>query len=343
MATTNTAVYLNAPKSYPLEVKIAPYTEPAAGEIVVKNAALAINPIDHLMQDPSPYPNTYPAIIGQDVAGTVHAVGQGVTRFKPGDRIAGHAVAMLSKKAANGAFQAYTVLPENMATTLPGSMSFEDAVVLPLATSTAACGMYQEEFLALQRPQPGGAPATGKTLLIWGGATSVGFAAIQLAKASGYETVVTASAKNHSLLKKLGATHTVDYNDPSVVDNILTVLKGKQLAGVLHFARGDGVWDAILQVLVKHQGGGFIATAVQREWSGLPDGVNAKFIFGLTLAYNDVGKALYEDFLPEALAKGGFTPAPAPIVVGKGLAEMQKAVDRRKNETVSAQKMIVVL
>jgi NADPH:quinone reductase-like Zn-dependent oxidoreductase len=70
--------------------------------------------------------------------------------------------------------------------------------------STAACGLFQEDHLALQRssalPKP-----TSKTLLVWGGSTSVGSNAIQLAVAAGYEVFTTASPKNFDYVKKLGA------------------------------------------------------------------------------------------------------------------------------------------
>ena len=345
MAPSNSAAWLTGPKVYPLEVKEAPYSTPDANEITIKNAVIAINIVDYKMQDPSPFPNTYPAILGQDVAGTVTAVGPGVTRFKEGDRVLGQTNAMLSKQAKNGAYQAYTVLADNLAAKIPESLSFERAAVVPLSIGTAACGMYQPDFLDLQRPSPTGAPSTSKTLFIWGGSSAVGIAAIQLAKASGYETVVTSSARNHDLLRRLGATHTIDYNDANVVDTVLSVLKGKQLAGTLQLADGNGedVRAAIGQILVRHQGGGFYATATDHNIKDLAEGVTTRFIFGLTLWKNDIGKAIYEDFLPAALENGSFVASPEPEVVGHGLGDLQQAVDKRKSGKPSARKMVVVL
>lgn len=73
----------------PLEVGDAPIPTPSAGEIVVKNAAVAINPLDCHMQSKGVFIKEWPAIFGCDVAGEVYEVGPGVARFKKGDRVIG--------------------------------------------------------------------------------------------------------------------------------------------------------------------------------------------------------------------------------------------------------------
>jgi NADPH:quinone reductase-like Zn-dependent oxidoreductase len=75
-------------------------------------------------------------------------------------------------------------------------MSYEDAVVIPLGLATAAAGLFDKTQLGLQLPQAPACPATGKTAVVWGGSTSVGCIAIQLAVAAGYEVFTTASPKN---------------------------------------------------------------------------------------------------------------------------------------------------
>ena len=104
----------------------------------------------------------------------------------------GHAVGMDQKRnrSAEGAFQIYTVLLAHMASSIPSTLSYESASVLPLGVSTAACGLFQEDQPALQPPSAL-AKITGKTLLVWGGSTSVGSNAIQLAVAAGYEVFTT--------------------------------------------------------------------------------------------------------------------------------------------------------
>lgn len=113
---------------------------------------------------------------------------------------------------------------------IPDSLPYENAVVLPLAISTAASGLYQKEFLALPYPTTQPKPS-GKTILVWGGSSSVGGTVIQLAVASGLEVVSTASKKNLALVKALGAKHVLDYTEDTVVDNIVSLLKGSLFVG----------------------------------------------------------------------------------------------------------------
>ena len=157
-------------------------------------------------------------------------VGSSVSRFAKGDRVLGHAVGMASQRDCDNAFQKYTVVLEHMASPIPSSLSFEHAAVLPLGLSTAAVGLFQKEYLKLQYPSVHPKP-TGKTLLVWGGASSVGSNAIQLAVAAGYEVITTASPKNFDYVKKLGASQVLDYHSKSIADELVDIFKGKTIAG----------------------------------------------------------------------------------------------------------------
>ena len=76
----------------PLQVDDAPLPTAGPGEIVVKNAAVAINPLDCHMQDVGVFIQQWPAIFGCDVAGEVYEVGQDVKRFQKGDRVIGYVI-----------------------------------------------------------------------------------------------------------------------------------------------------------------------------------------------------------------------------------------------------------
>lgn len=84
MATNKAAFIPN--KGETITVGDAKIPEPGAGEIVIKNSALAINPVDWKIQD-GYMPAPFPVILGEDVAGEVYAVGSGVTNFAKGDRV----------------------------------------------------------------------------------------------------------------------------------------------------------------------------------------------------------------------------------------------------------------
>lgn len=337
---SNTAAWLTAAKAIPFEVKSAPLWEPAENEILVRNHAVAINPVDNSLQSLAFYPLNYPSILGQDVAGEVVAVGPNVTQFKKGDRVLGHAVGMATKRNQDNAFQAYTILRTNMVSEIPNSISFESAAVIPLGLSTAASGLFQDGFLNLQFPTEPPQKQTEKTLLIWGGASSVGSNAIQLAVAAGYEVITTASPKNFEYVKKLGASQVFDYNSSTVGDDLLNAFKGKTIAGALDCIGGPAC-QICVNVVHKSTGDKFVSTT-KRGFADPPEGVTIKAIFGTTIKDNQVGKAVYRDFLPKALKAGTFVPAPEPLVAGKGLENVQAAVDLHK-KGMSARKVVVSL
>lgn len=84
----NQAAWLTQAKS-PLEIQSAPYNEPGTHEIVIKNHAVAINPVDWQMQDEGILIEQYPTVFGCDVDGTVEAIGSAVDLFQVGDRVIG--------------------------------------------------------------------------------------------------------------------------------------------------------------------------------------------------------------------------------------------------------------
>ncbi len=367
---TNAAAWY--PEKYAkLKIGPAPYVPPAANEIVVRNQAVAINPVDWAIPRMGAVAFPWikpPTVIGSDVAGEVVEVGNRVSRFKVGDRVVGQALGTSKARfgPAGGAFQTYTVLVEHIAAPIPDSLSYESAAVLPLAVSTAACGLFQKDHLALQHPSVPPRP-TGKWLLVWGGSTSVGSSAIQLAVAAGYAVVSTSSPHNFDYLRKLGASAVFDYNSKTVVADIVAALEGKTIAGAI--AIGTGANGPCFDIVHACKGEKFVSSASAAvslnqipERGGLPpsmmvkfvssgialaikarvQGIRTKFIFGDSLADNEVGPMIYVDFLPKALAAGTFLAAPEPLVVGHGLESIQPAFDAQR-KGVSARKIVVTL
>lgn len=370
----NTAAWINAQHAQ-LESGPAPYTPPGDDQIVIRNRAVAINPLDWIIQVAGNLAYrwlSYPTVLGSDTAGEVAEVGKAVTRFRVGDRVLGHAVGTDkdSNRAAEGTFQQYTVVLERMASPIPDAMPFEDAAVLPLAVSTAACGLFQTDQLGLRHPSAKAEP-TGQTVLVWGGSTSVGSNAIQLAAAAGYEVITTASPRNFDYVKSLGAGQFFDYNSPSVIPDIIAALAGRTLAGAIAFGTTSAA-SCIRIAGACQNGSKFVSIAsppvsfesladANRSRFELPRviarlitsnvalqvqsrrrGVRTKYIFGTTLKANEVAAAIYRDFLPDALADGRYVAAPKPVVVGEGVAAFQQAMDIQR-KGVSAAKVVVTL
>lgn len=340
MAPVNNAAFLSAARATPLTVAEVPYPTVSKGEIIVKVAAAAINPMDWMIQALGENLFSwlqYPLTNGSDVAGTVEEVGEGVVNVKPGDRVVGLNAGFESR---SGAFQNYCVLEAKLVSPIPDDLSFVDASVLPLGLGTAASGLFQKDYLALDYPEAGETKSNGKTLLVWAGASSVGSNAIQLAVAAGYEVFTTASPKNFDYCKKLGASRVFDYNSETITQDLLDAFKGKTCAGA--YAIQPASADTVFEVVAKSNGAKFIAAAYPIPETK-PEGIEAKMVWGGSLKDNEVAGIIFDKFLPAALANKKYQCAPAASVVGNGLDKVQVAWDRLSQGDISAQKLVVTL
>ncbi|KAI4720785.1 oxidoreductase [Aureobasidium sp. EXF-10727] len=341
---SNTAAWQPKP-GVPLEIKDTPYTSPPADHLIVKNHAIALNPIDFKLQDIAIFPFlNYPTILGLDVAGEVVEVGSGVSsRFRPGDRVLAVAGGVSANTPSGSAFQQYSVVAANMATRIPDSLSYTDAAVMPLGIATSACGLFQKDHLALQYPSllP---KSTGQTLLVWSGASSVGVNAIQLAQAAGYEVIATASPKNFELVRSLGASEVIDYNldSANLFEQLHNAFSGRTIAGVLHTA-GDArePMSMCADLFSKVKGNKFFTTTVTLP-ADIPTGFQYSRVFASTIKDTGVSDAVFGNFLPESIAGGNYKSAPQAEVVGTGLESIQKGLDILR-KGVSAKKLVVTL
>jgi len=207
--------------------------KPGKGEILVKALAVALNPADwKIPAYKLPHIQNYPTILGLDTAGTVEEVGEGVTSFSVGDRVFHQGLQNFDRY---GSFQQYVLVPAEIAAKIPDNITFEQASTIPLALATAAEGLYGNANRAETNanrltPPPwevGGEGAfKGKSIVVFGGSTSVGQYALQLLKLSGFSTIITtASIHNADLLKSLGATHVID-RKADVVSEAKKILGG---------------------------------------------------------------------------------------------------------------------
>ena len=374
VSVTNSAAWLTAPYS-DLTVGDAPYTSAAAGELVIRNRAVAVNPLDEVKQSTGNLMYSWlphPSILGEDVAGEVVEVGAGVTGFAVGDRVIAYAVGMEKNRnhSAEGGFQLFSVVRADLASPIPDDLAFESAVVLPLAVSTAASALFQSDQLGLRHP-------TAKTtteeprewVVVWGGSTSVGSNAIQLAVAAGYSVLATASPQNHDRMRALGAQHVVDYRSPSAVREVVALLRDEQLAGVFAVGTGSAEPAVAIASALGCRRVSLASPSVSmstlprrpRAWLSLARfgvtiasrmgalqlrclrrGIRARFVWGSSLMTNEVGPMLWQEFLPNALAEGRYATVPRAEIVGSGLASIQPALDALRRGA-SATKFVVTL
>lgn len=349
MTPENTALWLDRPGAK-FEVRPAPYTPPRANEVVVRVRSVAVNFVDAMpgiaYRFVVPWLK-FPAVIGSDVAGEVVEVGAGVTRLGVGDRVVGHAVGI--EKSHNtptdGAFQHHVILMDHMASVIPDSLSFEQASVLPLALSTASCGLFQQDQLGLALPTANPARRS-ETVLVWGGSTSVGINAIQLVRNAGYRVVATSSPRSFEYLRSLGADSVVDRKSPTAVDELVGAIGNSPLAGVL--AIGAGSLAPSIEISRRTKGTKRVSSAHPNPVTNFRarlarrHGVRVSTIWGGTLKDNEVGPAIYADFLSSALASGAYHAAPEATIVGAGLASIPDALQQLRGG-ISMTKLVVTV
>jgi NADPH:quinone reductase-like Zn-dependent oxidoreductase len=181
---------------------------PSGDEILVRVRAAAVNPLDWHYMRGSPYIMRLdaglgaPAVqrLGVDFAGVVEAVGNEVTRFKPGDEVFG---------GRTGAFADYVVVREDGAVALkPGNVTFEQAASSPIAGLTA-----------LQALRDHGKVRAGSRVLINGASGGVGSFAVQIAKQLGAEVTGVCSTRNVELVLSIGADRVIDYKNENYIES----------------------------------------------------------------------------------------------------------------------------
>ncbi|WP_420370055.1 zinc-binding alcohol dehydrogenase family protein [Curtobacterium sp. L1-20] len=350
--------------------------EPRADEVVVRVRAVAVNPVDWVVQGTGPVTYRwlrYPAVLGSDVAGEVVAIGSDVTRFRVGDRVLGLATGTDRGRdpLREGAFQEHTVLLERLAAPVPDGLSDAEAAVLPLGASTAACALFQPGHLGLTMPGSEDPVPTGGrgVVVVWGGSTSVGMNAVQLARAAGYDVVSTASPRNAGLVRSLGADVVVDHNDPGAVDALVAGIAGRRVVGAVALGTTSA---AACTAVLRRTGGTVLALAstpvsldglagrrrlfpamlpvfgrIGITMAGIMtrarrSGIRAAFVWGSSLRDDEVGRRIWGEVIPRGLADGTLRALPEPLVVGSGLEAVQGAIDRQR-AGVSARKVVVTL
>jgi NADPH:quinone reductase-like Zn-dependent oxidoreductase len=334
MSTTNQSAFLDKPGT-PFRITSSPIPNPGPDDIVVKNHALAINPIDHA-QAASGFlikPDSYPVVLGSDVAGEVHAVGSNVSKFKPSDRVAGHCWFFSTQKAQDGAFQLYTQVPAKNAALIPEKVEFKDGAVLPLAVDTASAGLHK----VLGLPYPAlDAKKSGKVLLVYGASSSVGCLAAQLAVNAGIRVLATASPRNHDFVKSLGADGVFDYKSNTLVDDIVKAAGSDEFVGIYDAIAVESSFAHDKAILEKLGSGALAAThQIPKDW---PEKIKASFVVGI----GEFTFPIWEKFITPALEQGKLKCLPQAVVVGKGLESVQAGLDKSK-AGVSAQKVVVEL
>jgi NADPH2:quinone reductase len=176
-----------------------PTIEPAASQVRVKVAAVAVNPIDTYVRAGTIGGNLpQPFIVGCDVAGTVDAIGPDVQLFKPGDRVWGSNQGLFGRQ---GTFAEYVVTDAQWLYPTPPRVSDRDAAATALVGITAHLGLFKHARLI-----------ANETLFVRGGTGGVGSCVVQMAKAVGARVITTAGSNEKAdAARQLGADCVINY------------------------------------------------------------------------------------------------------------------------------------
>ncbi len=196
--------------------------QPDEGEVLVKVAAAGVNRPD-VMQRQGLYPPPKGAtdIPGLEIAGEVVALGAGVTRWKLGDKVMALVV--------GGGYAEYCPAHESHCLPVPGSLSLAEAAAIPETFFTVWYNTFERGHLR-----------SGETLLVHGGSSGIGTAAIQLAKAFGATVITTAgTAEKCEACRKLGADLAINYKSEDFVAATKSATGGKGADVILDMVGGD--------------------------------------------------------------------------------------------------------
>ena len=191
----------------PLALREFPDPTPGPGEVVVEIAAASVNPIDWKLRDgefKAILHAKMPLILGNDLAGTVLAVGAGARRFKLGDEVFAH-----PDNDRIGTFAERIAIAEADLALKPAGLSMTEAAALPLVALTAWQALVER-----------GQVKPGQKVLIQAGSGGVGTTAIQLAKDLGASVATTVGTDNVDLARNLGADVIIDYRKDDFAERL---------------------------------------------------------------------------------------------------------------------------
>jgi NADPH:quinone reductase-like Zn-dependent oxidoreductase len=253
------------PENLTLEAVDTP--TPARGEVLIRNRAAGVNPIDWKTCSgggASAFIGELPFVPGWECAGTVAAVGAGVVDFKPGDEVFG----FLRFPEAAGCYAEYVVAPANQIALRPQPLDVVAAAGVGLARQPA--GQAQPDKAGLK---------PGQRVLILAASGGVGHLAVQLAKAAGAYVIGTASHQNQAFLRTLGCDETIDYGSENLalavrdVDIIIDGVGGAAAVEALSCLNSDGIIVTLpsvtaAEVIAAAEKGGYRALGIRVEPNG---------------------------------------------------------------------------
>lgn len=323
-------------KGAPLKVIQRKTPSPGPNDLLIEVHSVALNPIDYYQRDFAMPPlKGFPAVLGSDIGGVVVSAGSSVsTPLKPGTRVTAFAPTFFVEGAADyGAFQKFAVIPAVNVSPIPDSITFNEASIIPMSVVTTWSGIYS---VGLPRDTHY-TPADKQGFLVWGGASSVGSAAVQVAHSLGFTVYVAASEKHAAYLKTLGAHQVFDYKDPDVEPAIIAAANSDDI-------QINWGYDAVGQlphsskVLLGTKGVETARLASATPLSQVVGWYEDKNVEGIEVKFvsappgekerDEHMNFIFNIWLKDSLEQGTYVPSPEIKVVEGGLNAINKGLDQ---------------
>jgi NADPH2:quinone reductase len=200
-----------------MKLEEVPDLHPGAGQVVVRVKAVGVNPVEtYIRSGGYARKPALPYTPGNDCAGIVEAVGEGVTRVKVGDRV-------YTEWCLTGAYAEQTLCHESQVHPLPENVTFAQGAAVNVPYATAWRGLFQR-----------GRAAPGETVLVHGASGGVGIAAVQIARAAGMKVIGTGGTeRGRNLVKEQGAHYVLDHHAPDYLEQLMSLTNGRGVDVIL--------------------------------------------------------------------------------------------------------------
>ena len=225
LPTTHRVIEITTPgKPEVLQARTRNIPAPQRGEVLIRVAAAGVNRPDVLQRlGKYPVPPGASDLPGLEVAGTIARVGEGVTEWKPGDKVCA--------LTPGGGYAEYCIAPASNCLPVPKGLDFVQAASLPETFFTVWSNVFDR-----------GALQPGETFLVQGGSSGIGVAAIQIVHALGHRVFATAgSAEKCAACVQLGAERAINYKTEDFVAVVKELTGGKGVDVVLDMVAGEYV------------------------------------------------------------------------------------------------------
>jgi len=277
-----------------------PEPVPAAGEVLVRLRASALNHLDVWIRKGLPSVPK-PRILGADGAGIVEALGEGVTGFEPGQPVvlnpgidAGHGAIHVIGEHGDGTNAELVAVPATNVYPIPDGLSFEEAAAFPLVFETA-----YRMLVTKARLQP------GEWVLLWGIGSGVSTAGLAIAKALGGRTIVTSSSDAKlERARELGADATVNHATGDV-KAVVRETTGGRGADIVVDHVGEATWRTSLDIAAVE---GRIAVCGATSGPNPPAGLHRIWWKQLTILGSTMGTKADFEAVYELIATGRVRP-----------------------------------